>query len=178
MPLALPVPAVSWPVWSPALRALVRIHRCRTLCQTLQRHTALTLPTSGRSRGHSLCCWFPVQPPVSPVKWWLEHSLHSGCHQELSLHHKCHQQGGTSGSSASPYGGSQVPERHRCPEALERILRQLQPVEVGGTPRVLRWPQPSVTPLKPTADTQHQDPTHRALRAAAHPRLHHRDDVG
>lgn len=82
LPPALPVPAASWPVWSPALRALVRIHRCQTLCQTLQRHTAHLSKLQGT----------PL-PPVSPVRWWMEHSLHP----------ECHQQGGTSGFSAMPW---------------------------------------------------------------------------
>lgn len=52
---------------------------------------------------------------------------------------------------------------------------------MGGTPGVLRWQQPSVTgppltPLKPRADTRHQDPTHRALGAAAHLWFHCRDN--
>lgn len=50
---ALPVPAVLWPVWSLALRALVQIHRCQTLFRTLQKQTHITLSSSGRSRGHS-----------------------------------------------------------------------------------------------------------------------------
>ena len=53
VPPALPVPAASWPVWSLALRALVRIHHCQTLFRTLQKQTRVTLSSSARSRGHS-----------------------------------------------------------------------------------------------------------------------------
>lgn len=49
---ALPVPAASWPVWSLALRALVRIHHCQTLFRTLQKQTHITLSSSDRFRGH------------------------------------------------------------------------------------------------------------------------------
>lgn len=49
MPPGLPVPAASWPAWSPAPRALVLIHHCQTLFRTLGTHTGV----SARPRTHS-----------------------------------------------------------------------------------------------------------------------------
>lgn len=90
MPPALPVPAASWPVWSLALRALVRIHHCQTLFRTLQKQTHITLSSSDRSRGHGktkephcfdvpFAAWVPsadsFQSAWLSSIWWKELAL-------------------------------------------------------------------------------------------------------
>lgn len=82
---SLPAPAVSWPVWSLALRALGRIHRCQTLFRTLPKEMCqlpCSEPCTGQQEGlgthgtalprRELCGEVLAQPQVPPQPHFIQ----------------------------------------------------------------------------------------------------------